>query len=64
MERVQPVITMVRQSLGLDNDRSDGEVILGFLLLVFQSNGVTGSRFKFSEFLDEVIHVQLVNVST
>lgn len=64
IERVQYIVTMISQVLGLDNDMLVGDVILGFLMLIFSLDGIPISKFKFGQFLVENIHVQLVSVHT
>ena len=48
---------MISQVLGLDNDMLVSKVILGFLVSICPLNWSPISKFKFAEFLSEVIHV-------
>jgi hypothetical protein len=56
---VQWACSIISQILGLDNDKFVVEVMLGFLLTVFQSKSSQSVNISFEEFITD--NVQLVN---
>jgi hypothetical protein len=59
---VQWTCSLLSQILGLDNDKLVVEVMLGILLIFFQSG--QSVRVSFDEFIAENLHQQLVNFSS
>jgi hypothetical protein len=56
---VQWACSLLSQILGLDNDKLVVEVMLGIMLIFFQSG--QSVRFSFDEFIAENIHQHMVN---
>jgi hypothetical protein len=61
--KVQIVVTMLSQILGLENDRTITKVILGFLLTMDSTNEKKIPQIQVAKFLSETIHTQLVNLN-
>ena len=61
---VQFVVTILSQILGLENDRSINEIIIGFLVTMCSIEENQAPQLQVVEFLDEAIHVQLVFIDT
>jgi hypothetical protein len=61
VSEVQCVFSLLSQVLGFNNDRFVVEVMLGFLIKLFQSNSGQFVCINFDEFLVDTIHKQLVN---
>lgn len=62
--KVQSIVIILTQVLGLENVRFVDEVILGFLVSICPSEESQVPQIQFVEFLVEAIHVQLVNFGT
>jgi hypothetical protein len=61
VSEVQCVCSLLSQVLGLNNYRFIVEVMLGFLLKLFQSKSGQVVCINFDDFLVDTIHKQLVN---
>jgi hypothetical protein len=58
---VQWACSILCQILGLDNDKYVVEVMLGFLLTIFQSESSQLVNISFDKFIANNVHKQLVN---
>ena len=58
-------ITIISQVLGLENDQSIDELTLGLLFSIcVPDESVPVPRFKFVEYLEDLIHIQLLNFNS
>jgi hypothetical protein len=53
--------SILSQILGLDNDKFVVEVMLGFMLIIFQSESSQSVSISFEDFITDNVHNQLVN---
>lgn len=63
-EKVWSVITTMTRVLGLESDKIISDVVIGFLVSIFPTNGGQVLQFKYDEFMANRIHEQFGNFNT
>jgi hypothetical protein len=61
VNEIQWAYSILSQILGLDNDKYEVEVMLGFLLTFFQLESSESVCISFEGFIDDNVHKQLLN---